>query len=123
MAAHLYLFLPFIRQLIPLRRWILQEPLIENEYRHACPSHPPPLAGEGQAICCANFALTALFHVKQWDLFSDTEPAENLAEQIIRGEFSGNLVQRALRQAQLLGKQLRAGQYRLRPGQVGLRQR
>jgi hypothetical protein len=30
MAAHFYLFLPFIRQIIPLRRWVLQEPLMSK---------------------------------------------------------------------------------------------
>src|SRR3989338_11405280 len=60
--------------------------------------------------------------VDSW-LFSDAEPAENLTEQIIRCEFPGNLAQCALRQAQLLGEQLRAGHHGPRLGQVEFSQR
>ena len=70
---------------------------------------------------CASFTLTALFHVKQEALFSDAEAAENLAEQIVRGELPGNFVQRALREAQLFGEQFRARQHRPCPDKVGLR--
>jgi len=53
-------------------------------------------ASYNSASVIPNTLGTKLFHVKQ--LFADAEPAENLAEQVVRGEFSGNLVQRALRQ-------------------------
>jgi hypothetical protein len=57
MAAHLYLFCHPFRWLIPLKLWVLQEPLVKRELRfHRTPVNCPCLHNISHRI--AVFAIT-----------------------------------------------------------------
>ena len=60
MAAHFHLFLPFIRQLIPLRRWVLQEPLTPEDFKeewNRIGGYPNLVDFEKEAGCLARGIL------------------------------------------------------------------
>src|SRR3990172_4471281 len=54
---------------------------------------------------CRGSAMPAISCSPESKLFADAKPAENDAQQVVGREFTGNLAERLLRQAQFLGEQ------------------